>query len=170
MRMRLLPRVGLTEGIRRTMGDSVPQWRVDMSALHVATSVKAVMSEQGGQFKARRTAIGLSVSALAKRAGVDRGSLTNLEDGKPVRDTTVALIDKTLSDLEHELGMDEPSVVEAPAAAAAPAMIRFTVEGVYGAKALVVEGPVENIAELEAAVDKIMRRLAGEQGDTPPQG
>ena len=134
-----------------------------MSAVQLASSVVPVMTERGDQFKSRRTAIGLSVSALAKRANVDRGSLANLEDGKAVRDTTVAQIEKTLSDLEHELGMDVPSAVEAPSSAT-PGMIRFKVEGVYGAKALVVEGPVENLAELEEMVDRVMRRLAGEQG------
>lgn len=130
-----------------------------MATLQLATTVSGV-NVSGEQIKTRRTAIGMSVAALAKRAGVDRGSLAALEDGRHVRDTTVAAIDKTLADLEHEMGMDVPSQVAIPAAA--PAMIRFTVEGVYGAKALVVEGPVENVAELEAAVDRIMRRLAGD--------
>jgi hypothetical protein len=98
----------------------------------------------------------MSVSALAKRAGVDRGSLAAFEAGGSVRDTTVAAIDKTLSDLEHEMGMDEPSQVTTPD----PGFIRFRVEGVYGARALVVEGPVGNLPELEAAVDRIMKRLA----------
>lgn len=57
-----------------------------MTALRIATSVGAVESLSGEQFKARRAAIGMSVAALAKRAGVDRGSLTALEDGRTVRD------------------------------------------------------------------------------------
>ena len=87
----------------------------------------------------------MSVSALAKRAGVDRGSLAALEAGHAVRDTTTAAIEKALSELEYELGMDVPSVVAQPRPEQRPAMIRFTVEGVYGAKALVVEGPVDNL-------------------------
>lgn len=137
-----------------------------MSVERQTTTVKAVMIERGEQFKARRTAIGMSVSALAKRAGVDRGSLSHLEEGRSVRDTTVAQIERTLTELEHELGMDVPTVVAPIGKPETPAMIRFTVEGVYGAKALVVEGPVENVAELEAAVDRIMRRLAGENEPT----
>lgn len=132
-----------------------------MTALRIATSVGAVESLSGEQFKARRAAIGMSVAALAKRAGVDRGSLTALEDGRTVRDTTVAAIDRTLTELEHELGMDVPSVIE-PAAEldVAPKVMRVEVQGVYGAKALVFEAPVENVAELEAMVDRVMRRLA----------
>jgi len=111
-------------------------------------------------YKARRTAIGMSVSALAKAAGVDRGSLTALEAGQPVRDTTVASVEKTLTDLEHEMGMDLPAqVVPITASAPDPGFIRFKVEGVYGANALVIEGPVENIGALEAAVDRLLRRL-----------
>ena len=70
------------------------------------------MNDQtGAQVRQRRVAIGMSVSALAKEAGVDRGSVTALEAGRSVRDTTEAQIDKTLTDLEHELGIDVPSVV-----------------------------------------------------------
>lgn len=120
----------------------------------------------------RRTAMGLSVKALAEHAGVDRGRLAVLEEGGNVRLTTVSAVLRALDDLEHEMGMDVPSVVEAPAASddqPTPGFIRFKVDGVYGARALVVEGPVENIAELEAAVDRILRRMAGE-GEGPTEG
>jgi transcriptional regulator with XRE-family HTH domain len=130
-----------------------------MSVQRAAATVGPVMSIRGDQYRARRTAIGMSVSALAKLAGVDRGSLTALEEGRHVRDTTVGQIEKALSGLEHELGMDEPSVVE-PVSSPEPGFIRFKVEGVYGAKALIVEGPVDNMAELEEMVDRVMRRLA----------
>ena len=132
-----------------------------MSVAHLATSVDGVTLERGAHFRDRRTAIGLSVLALARRANVDRGSLAALEAGKDVRDTTIAQVDRTLTEIEHELGMDAPTQVAEPQQAGGPT-IRFVVEGVYGAKALVVEGPVDNLPELEAAVDRIMRRLAGD--------
>ena len=112
---------------------------------------------------------------IAVEADLNRDTVSAIEAGKGGMKSRRQLED-ALARLEDEAGHTALSIAEAatseepPAAAAAPPMIRFTVEGVYGAKALVVEGPVENIAELEAAVDKIMRRLAGEQGDTPPQG
>lgn len=130
------------------------------------TSVHAVNDQQGAGFKERRTAIGMSVNALAKRAGVDRGSLTALEAGGHVRDTTVAAVERTLADLEHELGMDEPSQVAGEPVAEKPHVVRFEVQGVYGARALIVEGPVDDLPALEAAVDRIMRRLAGEESAT----
>ena len=43
-------------------------------------------------------------------------------------------------------------------------LVRFTVKGVYGVEAVVLEGPVDNIAELEASLDRIMRRVAGRSG------
>ncbi len=143
-----------------------------MSVTPISTSVAAVTDVSTGEdIHRRRLAIGISVAELARRAGIDRGRLSALEAGEKVRDTTLAAVVRTLADLEHELGMNEPSqVVPAKVAAERPNVIRFEVQGVYGAKALVVEGPVENIAELEAAVDRIMRRLAGEQGQAEPEG
>lgn len=141
-----------------------------MSVERVSTSVEPVTSESAGaNIQRRRLEIGISVAGLAKRAGVDRGRLAALEAGERVRDTTLAAVTRALADLEHELGMDEPSVVQAPTPEGdtAPGFIRFKVEGVYGAKALVVEGPVENLAELEEMVDRVMRRLAGQENASP---
>ncbi len=145
-----------------------------MSVTSSTTSVAAVTDASTGEdVQRRRLAIGISVAELARKASVDRGRLSALEGGDKVRDTTLAAVIRALSELEHELGMDEPSQVvpvQVPVAEK-PNVIRFEVQGVYGAKALVVEGPVENIAELEAAVDRIMRRLAGEQATIPePEG
>lgn len=130
-------------------------------------------ASSGADVQRRRLAIGMSVAELAKRASVDRGRLSALERGEKVRDTTLAAVVRALTDLEHELGMDVPSQVAqveaAPQEPAAPHMVRIEVDGVYGAKALVVEGPVEDLPALEAAVDRILRRLAGEATEDPPR-
>jgi transcriptional regulator with XRE-family HTH domain len=138
----------------------------------MGTTLSAVTEPTAGaDIQRRRLTIGMSVAALAKAAGVDRGRLAALEAGEKVRDTTLAAVVRTLDDLEHEMGMDLPSRVEPVAAEEQkPNVIRFVVEGVYGAKALVVEGPVENIAELEAAVDRIMRRLQAGAGGNDASG
>jgi DNA-binding XRE family transcriptional regulator len=75
-------------------------------------------------------------------------------------------IDDTLSRLEEEAGLGP---IDAPPAAlpthpplapeAKDKVIRFRVEGVYGADALIVEAPPENLEALEHAVDRIMRGL-----------
>lgn len=124
-----------------------------MAALARRTTLAGV-DATGGDVHARRTAIGMSVSALAKRAGVDRGSLAALEEGRTVRDTTVAAVLRTLSELEHEMGMDVPE----PAPPAQPHLMEFEVTGDFGVR-IVVKGPVEDAAELEASVARLIRDM-----------
>ncbi|HJR90224.1 MAG TPA: helix-turn-helix transcriptional regulator [Aeromicrobium sp.] len=112
------------------------------------------MDTTGADVYARRTAIGMSVSALAKRAGVDRGSLAALEEGRTVRDTTEAAVLRTLADLEHEMGMDVPE----PRQPAQPHLMEFEVTGDFGVR-IVVKGPVEDAAELEASVARLIRDM-----------
>lgn len=111
------------------------------------------MSEAtGAELRARRLQLGLDVLPLAKRAGIDRATLTRIEEGSPtVRSSSISAVERALSELEAEIGMDDPEQ--------GPRIVRFVVRGVYGAESLVVEGPVESIAELERSVDRIMRRL-----------
>lgn len=133
------------------------------------SSVGAV-SEIGERVRSRRTAIGMSVSALAKEAGVDRGSLTALEAGQGVRDTTVAAVEKTLDALEREMGMDVPSVVATPTAPAevpeatehpASEPIRLTFHDVYGIGEIIAEGPGDKPDDLVAAVAKLLAEIRG---------
>ncbi len=130
-----------------------------MSALRMTTTVNAVDLNTGEKFKARRTAIGMSVNALAKAANVDRGSLAALEKGHDVRDTTVAAVDKALADLEHQLGMDVPSVVEpvVPTEAAEP--LRFTFHDVFGIGEIIAEGPVDRPDELVASIAALLAEI-----------
>ena len=127
------------------------------------TSLGRVDDNRGSEVKARREALGLSVRSLASLADVDRGRLAKFEEGETSpRDYWIQRVENALDRAEAEgvelsPGDDEP---------APSGLIRFKVEGVYGAKALVVEGPVENLPELEEMVDRVMRRLAGEQDAT----
>lgn len=117
----------------------------------------------GARIRARRKALGLKAGRLAELAVVNPQHLSAIENGhKEPTEEWARRVERAMDVYARETGQDEP----ASAPAVTPPMIRFTVEGVHGAKALVVEGPVENIAELEAAVDKIMRRLAGEKSPT----
>jgi len=70
----------------------------------------------------------------------------------------VAAVIRTLSDLEHEMGMDEPD----PSRRAEPNLIEFEVTGDFGVR-VVVKGPVENAAELEASVARLIRDMKGAQ-------
>jgi transcriptional regulator with XRE-family HTH domain len=126
--------------------------RSERSTLADMTEAGGPQGDQGAHFRARRLKLGLSVQALAKRAHIDRDTLKRVEDGRDgVRELTLSAIDRALSELEQEIGMDDPDPESS--------VVRFTVRGVYGAEAIVVEGPVANIADLEASVDRIMRRL-----------
>ncbi|WP_294567547.1 helix-turn-helix domain-containing protein [uncultured Arthrobacter sp.] len=132
-----------------------------MSVTPITSSVPAV-SSPGDAIKSRRAEIGLSVSALAKRAGVDRGSLATLEAGGAVRDTTLAAVEKALSDLEHETGMDVPSRVQEPRGHVEEergGIVRIRLENVFGATSAVVEAPADNPDALAAALDVLMRRM-----------
>lgn len=121
------------------------------------------MGNEGHQVKARRERLGMDIKALATEAGVSRDTLSDLESGtKDYRQTTLEKVLRALERIEQEAGIDAPA-----AAVEDPHMVRFTVKGVYGAEALVVEGPVGDIAELEAAVDRIMRRIQGREDDRP---
>jgi transcriptional regulator with XRE-family HTH domain len=134
-----------------------------MVAMNEPATFSDVAEESGAErcsgqaFKARREALGMGRTPLARRAGVDPSRIRMLEEDDPrLRGTTVAAIDRALGELEHEMGMDSPSqVVEVEK----PHLIRIEVQGVYGAKALIVEGDPEDRATLEAMVDRIMRNL-----------
>lgn len=114
------------------------------------------VSDEGSQVQARRERLGMGIKELAAEAGVSRDTLSDLESGtKDYRQTTLGKVLRALARIEQEAGLDTPL----PPPSGEPHLVRFEVKGVYGAEALVVEGPVEDIAELEAAVDRIMRRV-----------
>lgn len=128
------------------------------------------VSNFGEQVRLRRERLRIKQDQLASAAGIkSRDTITAIEHGGGSA-AYQRRVDEALTKMEEEAGFKaEPLTTPTPAPANAPEdhpqVIRFEVQGVYGAKALIVEGPPENIAELEEMVDRIMRRLAGEQGD-----
>jgi transcriptional regulator with XRE-family HTH domain len=121
-----------------------------------------VRPSSGRDIKARRDRIGLTIKELAGRAEVSRDTLSDWERGarNPQSETVEAVL-AALDQLEEEMGITAPAPGQGPS----PGLVRFEVTGVYGADALVVEGPVENIAELEAMIDRIMRGGARRRDD-----
>jgi transcriptional regulator with XRE-family HTH domain len=112
-----------------------------------------VRPSTGRDIKARRDRIGLTIKELAEQAGVSRDTLSDWErDARNPQSETVEAVRAALDRLEEEMGIKAP-----PNHGPSPGMLRFEVTGGYGADALVVEGPVENLAELEAMIDRIMR-------------
>lgn len=133
-----------------------------MSVTELAARLSAVDDDTGARIEERRLALGLSVKALAERAGIDRGVLSRIEKGEGARATSVRLIERALDEFERERGMDLPSVVQEQQTVA-PGVVRIEVQGVYGAKALILEAPPENLDELKAMVDQIMKSLRDDQ-------
>ncbi len=123
-------------------------------AITYAEQSTPVRASGGREVAARRDRIGMTIKELAEAARVSRDTLSDWERGKrnPQSETVDAVL-ATLDRLEEEMGITAPP----PTHETKPGMVRFEVTGVYGADALVVEGPVESIAELEAAIDRIMR-------------
>lgn len=124
----------------------------------------------GSEYRERRLRLKMTQEEVAVEADLNRDTVSAIEAGKGGMKSRRQL-DDALTRLEDEAGYPALSVAEGDAEedAQPPAtagLIRFKVEGVYGAKALVVEGPVENLAELEEMVDRVMRRLAGQDEAT----
>lgn len=127
----------------------------------------------GSEFRERRMRLNLNQDELAAAAGVHRDTVSAIELGQGSPRTRKSL-DETLSRMEAEAGLPPLTVAQDPAPDQkmqhpAPGVVRVTVEGVYGAKALIVEAPPENLPELEAMVDRIMRNLRGDEGTVEPK-
>lgn len=107
----------------------------------------------GESIKRRRIALGMTVKALADAAGVDRGRLSAIEDGAKARTSTLGAIEAALSRFEEEIAgpydeNDEPG----------GGLVTFRMSGDFGVD-VVVQGPVENLAELEQSVDRLIQRM-----------
>lgn len=66
------------------------------------------VEDDAAQIRARRERLGISKSELAREAGVSRTTLNAVEAGEGFQRSTYVKIEKTLRDLEHEVGMDAP--------------------------------------------------------------
>jgi len=118
--------------------------------------------KRGAAIQRRIDALGISDREWHTQTGIDRKTLHRAIRNEPGTRAS------TYTAIEAELDKLEAKVAGKPIAQAAPEkpnMIRIEVPNVYGAQALVFEAPVEDAAMLEAMVDRIMRRLAREQGD-----
>lgn len=128
------------------------------------TSSAGNSDDRGAAIQRRIDALGISDREWHAQTGIDRKTLHRAIRNEPgTRSSTYTAIEAELDRLEAKVS-GRPVAHQV---SERPNMMRVEVQGVYGAKALVFEAPVENIAELEAMVDRIMRRLAGEEGDRP---
>jgi transcriptional regulator with XRE-family HTH domain len=121
-----------------------------------------VMGNEGEQLRARREALGMDVAPLAKELGVNRQTLTAIENGQGYRQKTLSKILNGLDRLEAEAGITKPATRPMEAG-----MIEFEVSGDFGVK-VVVRGPVTDAQALEASVTRIIHNIRTEKGETDP--
>lgn len=128
-----------------------------MTEPHVDTVTPVTEEGRGAQIRARRERMGWSARAFATRAHLSRGALANLEADEPgVRETSYAQAERALDELAEELGFHEEST---------GGIIRVEIPSAYGGRAMIVQAPVENMDALLTAVERIMRRVEGEERD-----
>ena len=131
-----------------------------MTALLQRPRFGTVDDSPAAQIAARRTRLGMTVSALAKESGVDRGSISKIEKLGQGRDSTIGAIVEALDRLEHEMGMDLP----AASSLAAEGLVEFEIAGNFGVS-VIMKGPVSNLAEMEAAAARLVERMQAERRD-----
>lgn len=140
--------------------------RADLPAV---TTSAGDSSDRGSAIARRVEALGITDREWHAVTGIDRKTLNRAILNKPgTRPSTYTAIEAELDRLEARNAGE--AVTSSPQEEIAPGVVRVEVQGVYGAKALVFQAPVENVDVLEQMVDRIMRRLASGQGADDPQG
>lgn len=133
-----------------------------MSAMALPVTFDPVGAGRADRIRERRVRLGISVKALALRAGVDRGTLAALEAGdERVRDSTYGTVERALDSLEQEMGVDPSGVGD---------LVEFRVSGDFGVD-VVVKGPVRDMAAMEESVARLLARIqSGREGGSSPTG
>lgn len=121
------------------------------AALLEGATFAPVEADEGDQIRQRREALGMGIAQLADRAGVDRGRLSKIEKGAEARGTTLSAIKRALDQLEEETSGPYDEQHEEHT-------VTFRMSGNFGVD-VTVEGPVENLAELEASVGRLLQRM-----------
>lgn len=129
----------------------------------------ADMSDEGKVVRARRERLGLSGLELARETEthgrkVNRNTIASIEAGKSFNRTTLARLQKVLDELEAESGlqpMDQAPEGSPEPSDAEPHIIIVRLKNDVGEVA--VEGPVDDLAELEAAARRLLRGLREDQ-------
>lgn len=134
----------------------------DRADSSVVTTSAGDDTDRGAAIKTRFDALGMTDREWHATTGIDRKTLHRAIRNEPgTRSSTYTAIESELDKLEQKFA-GEPVATVKPT----PTVLRVEVRGVYGADALIVEAPPENLGELEEMVDRIMRNLrrTGELG------
>lgn len=117
------------------------------------------MSDEGRRVRERRERLGVDKKSLAEQAGVNRNTLAAIENGESFNRSSLAKIERVLSDLEHEAGIDAPAASEDESG-----LIEFDIAGDFGVH-VVVKGPVRDAELLQRQVIGIIREIRRESGE-----
>lgn len=121
------------------------------------------MSDEGERARLRRERGGWDKNEVADKAGVHRNTYAAFESGSSFNRSTLTKVERALTELEHEAGIDAPPLVEG---ADEPKFIEVRLEGLRGVRSAVVKGPVEDPAALVELIKMLTRELRqDENGD-----
>lgn len=121
-----------------------------VQTLPSAAELATVTEQSRGQaIRARLDAIGISEREFEERSGINRQTLARaIKDDPKVKPTTYLAIEAWLDRREEShRGLPE-----------APHIVTFRLTGNFGVD-VVVSGPVENLPELEASVERLIRGM-----------
>lgn len=108
---------------------------------------------RGQAIQQRLDRLGISDREFHEQSGIDRKTLRRAVAGEErVRASTYSAIEAALDRLEKRVRPD----VAVPEAG----LVTFELSGDFGVE-VVVKGPVENLDELEASVERLLRRMRG---------
>lgn len=121
------------------------------------------VSREGDEVRARRERAGLHKNELADLAGVSRETVAAIEAGEGFRRSSLAKIENALTAFEELHGITAPPRPTDPAPAA-PRVVTFHLTG--SGIDVALTGPVEDLAELQATVQELLRTM-GDSGKDP---
>lgn len=113
--------------------------------------------EKWQELAERQERTGVTDTEIADKINMSREQVGRILSGQVPNTRSLGKIERAMDELEAEDG-GGPLV---PKQSSATRNVVFRLTGIYGVAEVVVEGPVENMAELEEAVEKILRRAQG---------
>lgn len=115
-------------------------------------------TSEGERIRERREYLGWNKSRFADEVGVDRNTLTAIEEGAGYQAATMAKILKGLNRLEVEAGLHaEPRQPEPPE------VVELEISDAAGRVRFAAKGPIT--PELERLVANVVREMRAEQTD-----
>lgn len=109
---------------------------------------------RGQNIRQRRLALGIkSVREFEKASKVSREAITAAESGAASQ-ATYERLEAWLTRFEEEAGVEAPE-------GEGSGLVTFRLSGNFGVE-VTVQGPIENVAELEEAVERLIRKVGEE--------